>query len=114
MVEHDHENVGFAQFIGERYRRGREFAAIEATGSLGSGSSTRVTSPRSLRVLLLAPLGIVKRVVFIGRAAAVSSLLADYWLTLPVVLSGVGAWYAGMWAYHWKQLTRGARPVSST
>jgi glycosyltransferase involved in cell wall biosynthesis len=115
LVVHDHERVRFLDFIRERYRRGREFAELDAAGNLETrdlvaGASFR---PQSISVMLLTPLRIINRLLFIARAAANSHLAIDYWLTLPVVLSGVSAWYAGIWSHHWNRLIHGERPTSS-
>lgn len=110
VVAHDHERLRIADFIGERYRRGHEFATLEAAGHLEADHSNGTRSRCSaLHGLLLYPLRVPNRVIHIGRAAAAANLLGDYWCTLPVVLSGVTAWYTGMWVCHWRRLCRRAR-----
>jgi glycosyltransferase involved in cell wall biosynthesis len=104
VVEHDHEGVGFRGFVTERYRRGLEFASLELSGRLEPGEPAGASvSRRSLRQLLLSPLLVPRRVIRIGRVAAKARLGLEYCSTLPVVLSGVSAWYAGMWVCHWER-----------
>jgi GT2 family glycosyltransferase len=115
VVRHDHEHLRFADFIRERFRRGREFAVMTCDGALDSADARPGTSRlRSLSVLLFSPFRVVNRLAFIGRAAAGARMLGDYWLTLPVVFCGVSAWYAGMCAHHWNRLVRGERAERSS
>ncbi len=107
VVEHDHGPLRFLDFVRERYRRGFEFAEMEEAGRIAA-------RPRasSLGELMRYPLRVPNRILFIGRAARQAGVLRDYFLTLPVIVAGVTAWYAGMWACHWRHWRRRGQQAS--
>ncbi len=89
VVFHDHERILVREFVKERFRRGREFAEIEASGEL-------CRPPRRRAGVLLLPLRLLSGGWRITRSAARSGMLVDLIWTSPVVAVGLVSWYAGL------------------
>ena len=89
VVSHDHEGISVQALAKERFRRGREFAQIEASGELGA-------PPRSRFGVLLLPLRLFSGAWRIVRYAAQSGMLLDLIWASPVVAVGLVSWYAGL------------------
>lgn len=96
-VAHDHDRLSLPRFLGERFTRGREYAAMEVDGVLRGGRWAGALTPvRGLVMAALVPLRIANGMRRIYGAAAGAGLTGDYAATAPVVLLGCVAWYAGM------------------
>jgi glycosyltransferase involved in cell wall biosynthesis len=96
-VEHDHESLTLASFVKERFARGREFAIMEIQGVLRDGRWARTLTPaRGLAMIAITPLRIANGMRRVYVAARKAGLTRDYLETVPLVLLGLAAWYAGM------------------
>lgn len=98
VVRHDHGGLTLGEFLRERYRRGKEFAAMEADGALGEERCVEPITPASVaRLALVLPLRIAGSLRRISGAARDAGLARDLLATAPLVLLGVAAWYGGIW-----------------
>lgn len=92
VVDHDHDGLTLRSFLEERFRRGREFAAMELAGALRGGR----WSQRGLGTVAAVPLRVGSALLRIARAARDAGSVRELATCAPVVILGVAAWYGGM------------------
>lgn len=109
VVDH-HHLTGLGDYLVERHRRGREFAALRA-GDRGFGRGRNLAY---LAVSLL-PVRLARVTALVAGHAVGAGELRRLLMTLPVVWAGHAAWLLGEARTYGRQLfaVRGGRPPAS-
>lgn len=100
VVDHDHRST-VARLVRERFVRGADFARLRSEQADWSAARTLAT----LTVTIL-PLRLVKLMARTLRRCADAHCLGDFFMTLPIISLGHGAWLAGEASHYWRRLRR--------